>query len=54
MLAQSFDKNMQLVVLDTHKIMLENYIFQNVHHKRIKEVEYLLKELLLPICHCFQ
>ncbi len=45
---------MQVMVLDTPKIMLENYILQNVHHKIIQEVENLLHELLLAICHYCQ
>ncbi len=45
---------MRMMVLDAHKIMLENYIFQNVHHKIIQEVENLFQKLLLAICHCGQ
>ncbi len=32
---------MQMIILDAHKIMLENYILQNVHHEIIQEVENL-------------
>ncbi len=32
---------MQVMVLDAHKILLENYILQNVHHKIIQKVENL-------------
>jgi hypothetical protein len=42
---------MQVMVLDAHKIMLENYIIQNVHHEIIQEVENIFQELLLTICH---
>ncbi len=42
------------MILDAHKIMLENYMFQNVHHKIIQKVENLFQKLLLVICHCCQ
>ncbi len=34
---------MQVMVLDAHKTMLEDYILHNVHRKIIQEVENLLQ-----------
>jgi len=45
---------MQVMVLNAHKIMLEIYFFQNVHHEIIQEIENLFQKLLLTICHCHQ
>jgi hypothetical protein len=38
---------MQVMVLDAHKTMLKNYIFQNMHHKIIQEAKNIFHELLL-------
>ncbi len=45
---------MQIMVFVAHKIMLKNYILQNVHHEIIQKADNLLQELLLAIFHCCQ